>query len=595
MKPIENMTREELIEAYVKREKELCEKIESKYKNEQALVSEKKLLSEENNKLNKKVDALKCEVIERRQELAEKNEYIKLLENARYSSQRNSIPEFNNGPTLFSLIDDEEMTPELKEIKEDEAEMKTEEITYTRKKPNRKECHLNYDHLKQEVINVPAPEGFDICDICGSSMELKKYNERKELVYTPASLVVRIYRTPVYECKECQSINTDGKSTYKSVPGVKPLISGSLASASLIAHIMDMKYLKGLPLHAQQEAFLEHELILPKQNMVNWLSKAAEMLKPLYGLMKKDLLAMDVIHCDETPTKTLNEKDSKNAYMWVMRSNKYEVPIVIYHYAPSRAKKVIAELIGSYSGYIVSDAYGVYESLENVTNAFCHIHAFRYIREALEVLPKGSDKNKTVEYKSYRYYQKVFEINKKIEKEAIKKYEKDDDKIFEYIKNQREKRLKPVYVKFLEYIKKESDKVEVKVKPTYMKAVKYILNHEDEFMEVFNYGKLPLDNNIAEQIIRPFAVNKHRCRFYVSPKGADGAAIIYSMMLSAQENKLAGYMYMTYVLERLPNIKADNEEELRKLLPYNKELPKYLKKLNKSEIKKLLNGTAPKN
>lgn len=104
---------------------------------------------------------------------------------------------------------------------------------------------------------------------------------------------------------------------------------------------MDMKYLKGLPLHAQQEAFLEHELILPKQNMFNWLSKAAEMLKPLYGLMKKDLLTMDVIHCDETPTKTLNEKDSKNAYMWVMRSNKYEVPIVIYHYAPSRAKEEI--------------------------------------------------------------------------------------------------------------------------------------------------------------------------------------------------------------------------------------------------------------
>lgn len=128
-----------------------------------------------------------------------------------------------------------------------------------------------------------------------------------------------------------------------------------------------------------------------------------------------------------------------------------------------------------------------------------------------------------------------------------------------------------------------------------MKAVNYIVNHEKEFMEVFNYGKLPLDNNIAEQIIRLFAVNKHQCRFYVSPKGADGAAIIYSMMLSAQENKLAGYMCMTYVLERLPNIKADNEEELRKLLPYNKELPKYLKKLNKNEIKKLLNGTAPKN
>lgn len=588
VKAIENMTREELINAYIKREKELCAKIESKYKKEQELVEAKQRLSENNKKLNIKVEALQNEIIERKQELIEKNEYIKLLENARYSSQRNNVAEFNDGPTLFSLLG--EITQELQEIEED-----TEEITYTRKKPKKKQGHLNYDHLLQEIITVPTPDGFDICDICGSNMEIKKYNERKELVYTPASLILRIYRTPVYECRECQSINDEGKSSYKAVPGVKPLISGSLASPSIVAHIMDMKYLKGLPFEAQEKAFLEHQLILPKQNMVNWLIKVSEMLKPLYNLMKKDLLAMDVIHCDETPTRTLNEEVNKNAYMWVLRSNQYDVPIIIYHYAPSRAKKVITDIIGDYSDYMVSDAYAVYDSLENVTNVFCHVHAFRYIRDALEVLPKNSDNTRTQEYKSYRYYQKVLDINKRIEKEARKKYGKDHKKVFEYIKNQRNKRVKPLYVKFLEYLKTESSKVEVMVKPTYMKAVNYILNHDKEFMEVFNYGKLPMNNSSAERIIRPFAINKHRCRFYVSPNGANSAAIIYSMMLSAQENKLTAYMYMEYVLERLPNIRPDNEEELRKLLPYYSELPSYLNQLSKSEIKKLLKqGTASK-
>lgn len=130
------------------------------------------------------------------------------------------------------------------------------------------------------------------------------------------------------------------------------------------------------------------------------------------------------------------------------------------------------------------------------------------------------------------------------------------------------------------------------VKPTY---VNYILNYKKEFKEVFNYRKLPMDNSSAEKIIKPFVVNKHRCRFYVSPEGANGAAIIYLMMLSAQENKLTAYMYMKYVLERLPNTNPDNEEEQRKLLSYSNELPSYLNQLSKSEIKKLLKeGVASK-
>ena len=595
MKSLEDMTREELIKAYIEREKELCSKIESKHKQQQKLVEHKQKLADENkklnadkNKLNNKVKKLGNEIKERKQELIEKNEYIKLLENVIYSSQRNKVPEFNQGPTLFSLLEDSEMTPEIKELIKEDDKQETKVTAYTRKKRAKKESHINYEHLKQDVVVVKTPEGFDICDKCGTKMEIKKYIERKELVYKPASLVMRIYRMPVYECKECQCSNIEGKSSYKTVAGSNPLIKGSVASASLVAHIMDMKFLKGLPLYAQEKAFLEHQLILPRQNMVNWLEKTAKMLNPLYNLMKKDLLSMDVIHSDETPTVTLKEEKSKNAYMWVLRSNKYDDQIVLYHYAPSRAKEVITNLIGSYNKYVVSDAYSVYDSLEGVTNVFCHVHAFRYIRDALEVLPKGADKTKTPEYKSYRYYQKVFDENKKIEKEALDKYEKDNEKIIKYIEKQRNNRVKPLYTKFLEYLKTESCKMEVMIKPTYMKAVNYILNHEKEFMEVFNYGKLPLDNSAAERVIRPFAVNKHRCRFYVSPEGAGGAAVIYSILLTAQENKLSGYMYMKYILEILPNIDLENEVELRKLLPYNKELPSYLRQLTKNEIQKLL-------
>lgn len=44
-------------------------------------------------------------------------------------------------------------------------------------------------------------------------------------------------------------------------------------------------------------------------------------------------------------------------------------------------------------------------------------------------------------------------------------------------------------------------------------------------------------------------------------------------------------MYMTYVLERLPGIDPSDEDEIRKLLPYNKQLPTYLRQLTAQESK----------
>ncbi len=588
IKLMEDMTKEELIEAFKQREQELYAKIESDRISKEKLIKEKKNLSADNKKLTSDIDKMAAEIKERKLELQQKNEYIKLLENARYSSQRNNIKEYNQGPDLFSLIGvDFDNATETEEFET------TEIKGYKRKVRIPKEKHINYDHLKTNIITEETPDGFDVCDLCGTTMTIKKYDERKELVYTPAKVELNIYRTPVYECVACQEHNLEGKSSYKKVPGRQPVIKGSIASPSLIATIMDMKYLKGLPLAAQEKRFLENDIVIPRQNMANWMIKASVHLNLLFECMHKDLLSMEVIHCDETTTQVLKEEGKEpqsNSYMWVFRSNQYDAPIILYRYDPTRSKKVVEDFIGDYSNHMVTDAYIAYESLDNVTNCFCHVHAFRYFREALDVLPKGSNKNQSYEYKCYRYYKKVFEAKNKIEQAAKGKYPKNRDKYFQYIHKGRKDVVKPIYDKFLAYLKEIILLPEVNMKPTLLKAIKYLMNHEKEFSEVFNNPKVPFDNSSTERAIRPFVVSRNRCKFYTSPKGAQAAAIIYSILLSAQENKLSPYMYMTYVLERLPGIDPTDEEEIRKLLPYNKELPRYLRQLTAKEIKELKKG-----
>ena len=121
------------------------------------------------------------------------------------------------------------------------------------------------------------------------------------------------------------------------------------------------------------------------------------------------------------------------------------------------------------------------------------------------------------------------------------------------------------------------------------KAIQYVLNNKEGLMEFTNDAIIPHDNTSCERSIRPFVVIRNRCKFSVSVHGAQASAMIYSLVISCIENKQNPYMYFTHLFENLPKLDLTNKEELRKYLPYNRELPSYIRTLSKSEIKAILN------
>lgn len=76
-------------------------------------------------------------------------------------------------------------------------------------------------------------------------------------------------------------------------------------------------------------------------------------------------------------------------------------------------------------------------------------------------------------------------------------------------------------------------------------------------------------------MIRSLTIGRKNWLFMNTSRGARSSAVIYSLVNSAKLNKLKPFNYFNYILEILPNIDIDDDEELEKLMPYA-DLPKSL-------------------
>ena len=85
------------------------------------------------------------------------------------------------------------------------------------------------------------------------------------------------------------------------------------------------------------------------------------------------------------------------------------------------------------------------------------------------------------------------------------------------------------------------------------KGLTYSLNQEKYLKTFLEDGEVPMDNNSAEQAIRPFCVGKKNWVMIDTIAGAEASAIIYSIAETAKANNLKPYHYFEYLLTEVPN------------------------------------------
>jgi transposase len=98
-------------------------------------------------------------------------------------------------------------------------------------------------------------------------------------------------------------------------------------------------------------------------------------------------------------------------------------------------------------------------------------------------------------------------------------------------------------------------------------ALNYLHNQWPKLLRYLEDGRLSIDNNLVENIIRPFVISRKASLFCDSVEGAKATATLFSIIESAKANGHEPYHYLRYVISRLPSAKT--LKELEALLPYN--------------------------
>lgn len=146
---------------------------------------------------------------------------------------------------------------------------------------------------EQKIYDIAESE--KICSCCGKKLERIGEDKTEQLNYKPASLYVIKHIRYKYACKHCQeSIVTADENTYE------PIEKG-LAGAGLLSQVIVSKYADHLPLYRMEDIFSRQGVKISRTTMCDWMAKSAEVLDPLYALMKHRVLKSKVIHADDTP------------------------------------------------------------------------------------------------------------------------------------------------------------------------------------------------------------------------------------------------------------------------------------------------------
>ncbi|MCF8056584.1 MAG: transposase, partial [Desulfocapsa sp.] len=94
------------------------------------------------------------------------------------------------------------------------------------------------------------------------------------------------------------------------------------------------------------------------------------------------------------------------------------------------------------------------------------------------------------------------------------------------------------------------------------KAVNYCLNQWSRLGNYIDDGNAGIDNNVAENAIRPFVVGRKNWLFSGTPDGAKASALLFSLIETAKANNLEPYAYLRYLFEKLPTTHPNNMGQL---------------------------------
>lgn len=421
---------------------------------------------------------------------------------------------------------------------------KAKKITYVTTKQPVAEKNTKEDvwqGLRREEVILEPAEDVSVCERKGEEVH-------EQLSWKPGEIFVKCTVRPLYSCPVA------GKATKRRMV-MAPLPEQALpkcsADASLLAQVVIDKFIDHKPLYRQQAFFKRNHVEIASSTMSDWVRQVADIVTVLGNAHLREMLRSTYWKADETTIQVLDpakKQSSHKGYYWTYLTG--DGRMIYYDYHPGRDKARPLAILKSFTGYLQTDGYDVYDKLgiEGLTVFFCMAHARRKYYDSL-----SNDKA--------RAEHALAEIGKlyQIEEECRKLQLNEEE-----VKAKRIKDAMPILKALGDWMNAEY--VKLKPKSHIAQAMAYSIKRWNKLSLYATTGNLDIDNNSIERCMKSLAVGRKNFLFCGSHDAAKRAGILYSLLVTCKLNDVNPYEWLKDILSK--DINSIHINKIKELLPY---------------------------
>lgn len=360
------------------------------------------------------------------------------------------------------------------------------------------------------------------CSCCNAQMRDSGMSEDSEfLTHIPEQYIVIRQLRHTYSCGKCHG-------DLKTAPLPPRIKEGGSLSDAMVIDVAMTKYCDLIPIERYAAIAARGGLKdLPPQSLIESTHYLADFLRAAYERLKFEITAAPILHADETPHRMLEGDKKCNWFLWG-----FSTPETSYFECHDTRSGDVADrlLTDSQCRYLVSDVYSGYARAVGLTNekrkgsnlppiehVYCNAHARRYFKQAAETLPLEA-----------QFFIDQYKEIYKLEDEAKGK---PPDEIL-HIRSQMRPHFEAIKARAM------NDLAAYSSKSSLGKAMNYFLKNYLAFIRFLESSEIPIDNNSQERLMRSPVIGRKTWYGTHSKRGAETAAVLFSLAQSCKLNKI---------------------------------------------------------
>jgi len=386
-----------------------------------------------------------------------------------------------------------------------------------------------------EEIRVPTPKPAD------GAYEVIGQKTTHRLAQRPGTYVVLKYVREVIKRRE------DGRLSCTPAPAA--VLGKSIADVSLLAGLVIDKFRYHLPLYRQHQRMEAAGIRLARSTLTSLVHRTADLLAPIYQAQLASVRTSRVLAMDETPIKAgrRGRRKMHTAYFWPVYGDRDEV---VFPFSPTRAGTTVHEILGQYSGVLLTDGYAAYDSyaatVRTVVHAQCWGHGRRQFLQAEAIEPE-------LTVLALEFIRRLYEAEARLRKKSL-----DDAPLLEA----RATHCKPIVDEFFAWLPKVLQERVLLPSNPFTEAAHYALEREARLRVFLAYPGVPIDTNHLEREIRPIALGRKNWMFCWTEVGAKYVGILQSLLTTCRLQGVDPYTYLVDVLQRVDSHPAGDVAKL---------------------------------